>query len=129
MKNILLALIFTLNQTAFAECPDVKEVKEGDKIECDGVFLSPDAAKKIDLQQVDLKYYKDLSNRLFERKELVDKEINVLDQRLKLYQDQSALLADKLTEKESTNKWERVVYFGLGVLATGLAVYGAKQLQ
>lgn len=128
-KNILLVSILVLNQTAWAACPDVQDVKAGDKIVCDGVLLSPDAAKKIDGQQVDLKYYKELSDKLLKRQELQDKEINVLDQRLRLYQEQSSLLADRLTSKESTSKWENIGYFALGVLATGLAVYGASQLR
>lgn len=129
IKTVFLVLSLILNQTAFAECIDVQEVKAGDKIVCDGVLLSPDAAKKIDTQQVDLKYYKDLSDKLLQRKDLTDKEVNVLDQRLKLYQDESSNLADKLSQRESTDKWERLMYFGLGVLATGLAVYGATQLR
>lgn len=130
MKNVLLVLLLVLNQTGFADCPqDIQEVHKGETVNCDGLLFSPEASKKVDEIVQDAKYYKELADKLIQRKELTDKELNVLDQRLKLYQDQSRLLADQLTKNENNDKWEKIGYFSLGVLATGLSVYAATQLR
>lgn len=127
LKSILMVCILALNQTAFADdCgDDVQVVTKGTVIKCDGVLLSTDAAKKTDEAIADAKYYKTLSDKLYQREDYTNKEIDTLDQRLKLYVDESQTLAKQVTE----DKYEKFIYFGLGILATGIAVYGAKTLS
>lgn len=126
MLKSILVFILLFNQTAFADdCgDDVQVVTKGQVVKCDGVLLSPDASKKANEAIDDAKYYKGLSDKLYQRQSYTDKEIDTLDQRLKLYVDQSQTLATTVQE----DKWQKFIYFGLGVLATGIAVYGAKQI-
>ena len=129
---IRLILIFSLiTQTALAnQCPeDIQVITKGDVANCDGLLFSPEASKKADESIQDAKYYKELAEKLKERQSYADKEINVLDQRLKLYIDQSQILAEQVHRKESEDKWQKLIYFGLGVLATGVAVYGASKID
>lgn len=127
--KLILAAIFLFTQLSFADCPeDVQVITKGQVANCDGILLSPAASKKANETADNAKYYKDLSDRLMQRRTETDKEITVLDKRLKLYMDQSQVLAEGLTRKENEDKWQRIVYFSLGVLATGIAVYGAAQI-
>lgn len=132
MKSILLVLILVLNQTAFAAdtCPDdVQVINKGQVANCSGLLFSPEASKQMDEAIADSKYFKEVNGKLIERKKLTDEEISILDQRLKLYMNESNVLAKELSSRNSESSFQRIIYFGLGVLATGVAVYGASQLN
>jgi hypothetical protein len=58
----------------------------------------------------------------------MNKEVSLLDQRLQLHMNQSQSLAEELAKRESTDKYQNMFYFGLGVIVTGLAVYSATKL-
>lgn len=128
--SILLICIFSLNQSVWAKCPeDVQVLEKGQVANCDGLLFSPEASKKADEAIQDVKYYKSLTDKLGSRIEYSNKETDVLEKRLKLYMDQSNILAEQMVKKENEDKWQKVLYFGLGVLATGIAVYGASNLD
>lgn len=123
MKLFLAILLFT--QIALADCPeDIQVISKGQVANCDGLLFSPEASKKADQAIQDSKYYKGLSDKLDERKTLADKENDILSKRLQLYVDQSQTLATQVTD----DKYQKLMYFGFGVLATGLATYAAVQL-
>lgn len=124
-------LIFSLiSSTSFASCPkNVQVIQKGQEANCDGFLFSDEAEKKAAQAIEDSKYYKKLNERLEQRKKLTDKEIEVLDKRLKLYIEQSETLAERLNKRETQNSWERVLWFSLGIVVTGLAVKGASELQ
>lgn len=129
MKAYFLVFLLLINQVAMA-CPeDVQEIQKGQVALCDGLLFSPEASKKADEALKDSKYYKDLTDRLYKRQGLVQEEVNILEKRLQLYMDQSHKLSQELTSKNNEDKWQKIVYFSLGVLATGIAVYGASQLS
>ena len=128
MRFIIL-IIFLFSQLTYAKCPeDIQVIEKGQTANCSGLLFSPEASKKVDETQADAKYYKELSDRLLQRRDLTNKEISILDRRLQLYIDQSYDLAKEIHKKEKEDKWQKLMYFGLGVLATGISVYGAKQL-
>lgn len=129
--SILLVYVLIFSQTTFAgDCPeDVQVIEKGQIANCSGVLLSPEASKKVDETQEDAKYYKTLSDKLQLRYDYMGKEVNLLDQRLKLYVDQSEVLAREVHRKESEDKWQKFIYFGLGVFATGIAVYSVSKID
>lgn len=60
--------------------------------------------------------------------ELKDLAIKTNEQRAQLWMDSSLKLEDRVNQMEamrSTNSW---IYFGLGVAATSLSIWGASQL-
>lgn len=131
LKSILLVYFLGLNQTALAsECKEsVKLLRIGEKAECTGFLFSPEAEKKASQAYDDAKYYKDLSDLLNERKKLTTDEIKILDERLRLYQNQSHLLAEQVNKKEREDFWQKTLYFTLGIAVTSLAIYGASKLN
>lgn len=130
MFNFVLCILLLIPSNSFAsDCKDsVQVIKEGESAQCSGLLYSPDAAKKANQAFEDAKYYQDLSELLHKRNELTQKEIAVLDERLKLYMDTSQTLAEQLTRKDHEDFWQKTLYFGLGVVVTGLAVYGAVKV-
>lgn len=128
--KLLMVLVLLATQTSYAGCPDdVQVINKGQVANCDGLLFSPEASKKVDETQQDAEYYKSLSAKLQVRHDYMLKEQEILDRRLKLYVDQSQTLATELVHKENQDKWQKVVYFGLGVLATGIAFEAAKELR
>lgn len=127
--NLLVIILFSCNVMA-TDCKEaVSLLNEGEKASCTGFLFSPDAEKKASQAYEDSKYYKELSDLLNKRNQATNDEIKILDERLKLYQDQSFLLAQEVQKKEKEDFWQKTLYFGLGILATGIAVYGAGQLN
>jgi hypothetical protein len=126
----IIASIFLFTQLSFANCPeDIQQLKKGDVANCEGLLFSKDAAKNVANTQDEAKHYKELSDLLYKRQELTTKDISILDKRLHLYMEQSNTLATQLYKKEQDNKWQKFLYFGLGVLATGAAFYGVAHLK
>lgn len=131
LKTILiLELLTPIQSGAATQCPDdIQVLNKGQVANCDGLLFSPEASKKVDENQEDLKHYKTLSEKLQVRQDYMNKENEILDKRLKLYVDQSNGLAERLISQENRSGWEKAFYFGLGVIVTGVAVHGAAQLS
>lgn len=107
---------------------DTVFLNTGDKAPYSGYLLSPDKAKEqrnIGLERDSLK----LTNLSLQKS--LDYQSNVIldvnKQITELKSDKSNL-ADQLGKQTSSNNLEKIVYFGLGVLATSFAVMAAKQL-
>ena len=127
--NFIVVVLFSFNTLA-ADCKEsVTLLQEGQKAECTGFLFSPEAEKKASQAYEDAKYYKELSDLLHNRNKLTNEEIIILDQRLKLYQEQSHLLAQEVQRKDREDFWQKTLYFGLGIVATSVAIYGASQLN
>lgn len=133
MKFLLaITLVFTSFTcvTAYSKCEEpVRLIEQNKKAPCTGFLFSPEAEAQVAKDYEDLQFFKSLSERLEKRKELTDKEINILDKRLQLYIEQSNTLSNQLSKRESESKWEKVLWFSLGVIVTGLAVNGASKLN
>lgn len=129
-KLILISFLILPNYSFAEECKDpVQVIRSGEKANCDGFLFSDEAEKQAAKARDDAKYYKDLSELLHKRSELTNEEIRILDERLNLYMNTSNELAKEVNRKERQDFWQKTIYFSLGVLATGLAVYGASQLK
>lgn len=81
--------------------------------------------------------YKDVKERdlLKETNESLERTIELKDLQLKarkeqvqIYEEQHKILTESIRESRSLSTWERVAWFGLGVLGTSLAVYGASKI-
>ena len=130
MKQFILAFILTFNSVAWAKCPDDIQVIEKDQVaNCSGLLFSPEASENVDQTQKDLEIEQKLNGLLTRKNVLLELHSETVEKRLHLYMDRSSILAKQLYEREKDSKWEKTLYFGLGVLATGIAVYGASRLN
>ena len=129
MIQYVLIFFLLLPSLGFANCKQpVQLLEQGSPAPCTGLLYSEDADKQAAEDHADTIFYKDLTLRLEKRKELTDKEIQILDKRLQLYISQSELLAERLHKTETRSQWEKILWFGMGIFVTGLAVHGASQL-
>ena len=130
--SILLCILIAVPGYAdigIVKCAEpVQLLNHGDKAPCTGFLFSPEQEKKVYEATQDAKYYKELSDKLMKRQELQTEQLQIMDERLKLYMNQSNTLAIELQKEKSDSFWKKTLYFGLGIIVTGVAVSAAKGL-
>lgn len=98
-------------------------LKKGDVVPFDGVLFSKEREKQLRLAVEERDYYQKSTLQLKDLGVLNQKEIDVLASRVENYQKQSVILADRVVASENSGFVQNFLYFGLGVLATGLSSY------
>lgn len=128
-------LTFILTYTLSAQCfgayctESVILMEKGTTAKCTGFLYSPDADAQAASDNRDLKYYKLINEKLTTRHDLMLKQSEILDKRLNLYIEQSRVLSQELQRQENVSTWKQVGWFLLGIGVTGVAIYGASQLN
>jgi len=126
--SLFISILLVCN-VSLANCPKpVTLLDEGTPAPCTGFLFSPEQEKLVYQATEDAKYYKLLSEKLTERQALQAEQITIMDQRLQLYMNQSNELAKELNNEKNDDFWHKTLYFGLGIVVTGLAVSAAKRL-
>ena len=130
MKNKIspaLLVIFSLfSNTSYAECVwnrDVKEAGDGNYIytrECH-VQVGKNN-KELEIRKVQV----DELNKAIDLKDLA---LVKQEERVHLWMDSTLKMNDKIQSYESFRVSNQALYFGLGIIFTGFAVWGAGQLR
>lgn len=116
--KLMITFILSFN-VAFAN--DVKVVKKGEVVPFDGVLFTKELEKDIrnDIQILNKKV-----NTLTKINDINEKELDIVNKRLALYQNK----ADELTKREVKSERDSLVkntlYFLSGALLTGIIGYG-----
>jgi hypothetical protein len=119
MKLLISLLVILSFSSAMADCDQsVTYLTIGSKTECDGYLFTKDA-EATNRQKLDLgESYKQLSD-------LKDQKINILDQRIEVYQK---AYNDSLAQQSNQNL-EKWLYFGLGLVAAYTAIRLGSQVN
>lgn len=116
--KLIIAFILSFN---IALANDVKVVKKGEVVPFDGVLFTKELEKDIrnDIQILNKKV-----NTLTKINDINEKELDIVNKRLALYQNK----ADELTKREVKSERDGLVkntlYFLSGALLTGIIGYG-----
>lgn len=116
MKLIIFLLSINL---VFAE--DVKVVKKGETVPFDGVLFTRELEKDIrnDIQVLTKKV--DTLNKI---NDINEKELDILNKRVKIYQDKAKEMANREVKSEKDTFFKNTLYFLSGALLTGIVSYG-----
>ena len=108
---------------------DAKYLPIGTPAPFEGYLLTVPKAKEIRQQLIEADDLKVLNTSL--NKSLVlQKEITTLtEDKVKLVSDQNDKLAKSLMDERSVSSWERLIWFSLGIIGTGVAVWSIKKIQ
>jgi len=123
---VLLITLSLLSNIAFAECDFFTGIS---KLSNGNFEYTAECHKKVGKTVADLKDREEQVAKLEKIIELKDLAINIQEKRADLWMNTSMKLEDRVNTIEqykSTNQW---LYFGLGVLVMGVAVWGAGQLR
>ncbi len=114
-------------QTAFAQ--DVTKLNKDEKAPYEGYLFPPQKASELKDAVIERDGYKLLNHSLEKSLELQKKNIDLQEQKVDIVLEQNFKLTKSLNDERSMTSWERIGWFTLGVLGTGLAVYGASKIN
>lgn len=128
MKTLLSFLMIGLITINSAFAQEAVMIKKDERAPFEGVLFPLDQANKTRYQLIECDIKKQL-NSSYERTIKLYKENEVYqDNKVNLLLKQNDELSKALTESKSTSDLQKILWFGLGVLATGLAIYGTKEI-
>lgn len=123
-----IAFSTTLSTAYGTECVrNVQPIKEGQVANCSGFLFSDEAERTASKARDDAEYYRALSDLYLKKSDLQSEQSKILEERLKLYMDQSDRLIKERNSVQSTEKWLLLGAFALGVVATGFVVKNVRQ--
>ena len=127
MKRLLIFLISAtlIINSAFA----ATALKKGQLAPSDGVFFSNEEAQKLMADAKELDTLKKLNLSLNLSLDYTTQNNEILQKKTSVLMDQNNTLATRLYEARDVSNMERIMWFGLGVLGTGLAAYGISKIK
>lgn len=117
----MLLLIFS---TTIKANTDVVFITQGSKAPFDGILFTEEKAKQIRSDILESDKTKILLQSQLHKSDTLQQIIQLKETEVELYRKEN----QRLMVKENVSNTLNYVWFGLGVLATGIAVYGAGSL-
>lgn len=93
-----------------------------------GILLPREMAESIRRADLELEFKKFEVESLNKKIELFKQNDALQNDKVNVLLTQNTNLSKSLFEERTVTMWERVAWFGLGVVATSLAVYGTKKI-
>jgi hypothetical protein len=93
-----------------------------------GVLFPVEKANELRKMAIELETLRAINESYIKSIDLYQKTIRLHDQKYELLNEQNDRLSEALVESRRSNDLQKVIWFTLGVLATGFAVYGAKKI-
>lgn len=119
-------LALSIPMQAFANC----DFKTGIEKMQDGRYAyTLDCHKAVGKLVADSKDKDDQIAALSKTIDLKDLGLKTQEQRAQLWMDTSLKLEDRVNQMEAMRSTNNFLYFGLGIVVTGAAVWGASQLR
>jgi len=127
VTSLLISLIIgNLNNALAAESSVA--LQKGSQAPFSGILISEEVAQQTRRDVIELVGQRSINESLNKSLQLQDLQIQKATDQIQLLEHQNKRLYDSLQQDKSMNNYERVLWFGLGVIGTGAAVYGAGKL-
>ena len=115
-----------ISQTALGI--EAKYLPQGTPTPYEGYLLTPSKTKEIRQQLIDAETLKLINTSLTTTLQR-QKDITALtEDKVKIVSEQNDKLAKALISERSVNNWERLLWFSLGVVGAGFAVWAVKKV-
>ena len=125
--SIIVSLSFSFPAVA-AEKQQVYYLIKDDPAPYDGVLFPMKDAIELRKSLIEAEALKAVNESYEKSIQLYKKNEQLTDQKYNTLLDQNDRLSTALVESRRSNDLQKILWFGLGVLATGFAVYGAKKI-
>jgi hypothetical protein len=126
MKITSFLLVFLLSFSALAK--DVTTIKKGDKAPYDGQLFTHTKAESVRKELIEKDQLKIFNQALKDTIAIQDKIIVNKTEQVGLLTEQNEKLVKQVEEAGHMSGFEKAMWFGLGIAATSLAIYGASSL-
>lgn len=127
MKSLLSFLMISLMVVNNCFSSEVITLKKDERAPFEGVLFSFEQAQKMRYQLIECDIKKELTASYEKTIKLYKENETYHDNKVNILLKQNDELSKALTEAKTTSDLTKLLWFGLGVLATGMAIYGAKQ--
>ena len=123
--NMALIISMLLSSTAFADCQWARDIKKTDS----GYLYTPECHGQVGIIVKDNDDLKTEVVSLRKGLELKDLVVQKADERVILWRNESYEQFDRLQKQTEAAHRNETLYFILGIVVTGAAVWGAGQLR
>jgi hypothetical protein len=117
-------LVFTTGAVA---SEDAVYVEKGSPAPYSGVLLPLDKANELRKAVIELETLRATNSSYEKSVKLYQKSIQLSDLKVNMLTEQNEKLSQAVVESRSSGDLQKILWFGLGVIATGFALYGAKK--
>lgn len=126
--SIIVSNIFLFTSTVKAEDNKVVLIEKGQSAPYSGLLFPKEDANKIRVELLELQTLR-LLNESYEKSfDLMQKNNDLFAKKESLLLDQNEKLSLALVESRQNNSIQKIIWFSLGILVTGISVYGAKKI-
>lgn len=115
-----------LNPLVYAN--DVVYLEQGKPSPYSGVLFPVEKANELRKMAIELETLRSINESYIKSIGLYQKTIQLHEEKYQLVYNQNERLSEALVESRRSTDLQKIIWFGLGVLATGFAVYGAKKV-
>ena len=126
--SIIVSNIFLFTSVVKAEDNKVVLIEKGQSAPYSGLLFPKEEANKIRVELLELQTLK-LLNESYEKSfDLMQKNNDLFAKKESLLLDQNEKLSLALVESRQSSSIQKIIWFSLGILVTGISVYGAKKI-
>lgn len=93
-----------------------------------GILFPVERANELRKMAIELETLRAINESYSKSIQLYQKTMQLNDEKYLLIYNQNDRLSEALVESRRSSDLQKIIWFGLGVLATGFAVYGAKKV-
>lgn len=132
LKKLLVTLLISLtsvNSYCQVSSPDVVFLNKGSVTAFDGYLFPPAKAILMKKELLELDELRALAASYQKTIDDYAKNEDLENYKVNTLLEQNDKLSDALYKKEDRSKYENWFWFGIGIVVTGLAVYGAGRLK
>lgn len=127
-KSLYLAMTLTLTLPSSILADDPAFQHKGYKLTDDAWIFSPNKAKEVRDKLIDLDTETKTNDSLMKSLSLQKDMSDLQEKKLQTLAQQNDRLTQTVSDNRAMSDWHKIMWFTLGVVVTGLAVYGAKAL-
>ena len=120
---ISLAFLMTINNVVYAD--DAVPLIKGQQAPFTGILLTEEKANTV---YNDLSRFKLLNESLERSIKLYEQNEQIQEKKINILLIQNDKLSTDLMTARSASNWEKVLWFGLGLVSVGLSIYGVKAI-
>jgi len=114
--------------TNFSFADQTVYLDKGNPAPYPGLLMPLDRAKEIHKELIEKDYLEDINQSMKKSLDYYQQKEDLHQKKLELLLDQNDKLSQALQDSKSSTDLEKLLWFGIGIGVTGLAVYSATQL-
>lgn len=127
LSFLLIAILINNSSTSFGQA--VTLLPKGTPAPFDGFLLPKDNATNIRKQLIEYDHQKDLIDVLNQELTLKQQQSDIKDKELTYLINQTSELSKQDMSIKEKSTWDFLLYFGLGVVATSIAIYSVERAR